>query len=163
MTDHGDDAQPDLPGSERRRLRTSRLIQYFLLQAVIVAGCALTLLQSLPGPPNQYQLSAFQLTEAGVERVVTLPYFSSLRNAMNDPPRFEGHFVRPAGEATQPWSVFLPRFTNGVEVSVNGVVILDSRRDPAANRPDRNTPQIAVIPASVLHDGANDFSIRLFI
>ena len=37
--------------------------------------------------------------------------------------------------------MFLPRFTNGVEVTVNGVVILDSRRDPAANRPDRNTPQ----------------------
>src|SRR4030095_10010498 len=36
-------------------------------------------------------------------------------------------------------------------------------RDPAANRPDRNTAQIAVIPASVLHDGANDVSIRLFI
>ena len=52
--------------------------------------------------------------------------------------------------------MFLPRFTNGVEVTVNGVVILDSRRDPAANRPDRNTPQIAVIPASVLRDGAND-------
>ena len=82
---------------------------------------------------------------------------------MNDPPRFSGQFVHPPGEAGRAWSVFLPRFTNGVEVSVNGVVILDSRRDPAANRPDRNTPQIAVIPASVLHDGANDVSIRLFI
>ena len=59
--------------------------------------------------------------------------------------------------------MFLPRFTNGVEVTVNGVVILDSRRDPAANRPDRNTPEIAVIPASVLRDGANDLSIRLFV
>ena len=82
---------------------------------------------------------------------------------MNDPPRFTGQFVRPAGEASQAWSVFLPRFTNGVEVTVNDVVILDSRRDPAANRPDRNTPQIAVIPASVLHDGENTISIRLFI
>jgi len=82
---------------------------------------------------------------------------------MNDPPRFSGQFVHPAGEAGRAWSVFLPRFTNGVEVSVNGVVILDSRRDPAANRPDRNTPQIAVIPASVLHDGENTISIRLFI
>ena len=70
--------------------------------------------------------------------------------------------ARPA-KPRSAWSVFLPRFTNGVEVTVNGVVILDSRRDPVANRPDRNTPQIAVIPASVLHDGANDVSIRLFI
>ena len=59
--------------------------------------------------------------------------------------------------------MFLPRFTNGVEVTVNGVVILDSRRDPAANRPDRNTPEIAVIPASLLRDGANDLAIRLFV
>ena len=94
---------------------------------------------------------------------MTLPYFSPLRNAMDDPPRFTGQFVRPAGEAGRAWSVFLPRFTNGVEVTVNDVVILDSRRDPAANRPDRNTPAIAVIPASVLRDGANAISIRLFI
>ena len=164
MNDHDEDATAEqLPARERRRLQTSRLVQYLLLQALIVAACIFALRQSLPGPPAQYQVTAFQLTEAGVERAVTLPYFSPLRNAMNDPPRFTGQFVRPAGEAAQAWSVFLPRFTNGVEVTVNGVVILDSRRDPAANRPDRNTPQIAVIPASVLHDGANDVAIRLFI
>ncbi|WP_171579418.1 sensor histidine kinase [Bradyrhizobium australiense] len=163
MNDHGDDVQPELPGRERRRLRWSGLIQYLLLQAVIAAAGVLALLQSLPGPPAQYQLTAFQLTEAGIERAVALPYFSPLRNAMNDPPRFSGKFVRPAGEASRAWSVFLPRFTNGVEVTVNDVVILDSRRDPAANRPDRNTPVIAVIPASVLRDGDNAISIRLFI
>ena len=152
-----------LPVGEWRRLRTSRLIQYLLLQAVIAGLCVLALLQSLPGPPAQYQLTAFNLTEAGVERAVTLPYFSALRNAMDDPPRFAGEFVRPAGEAGRAWSVFLPRFTNGVEVTVNGVAILDSRRDPAANRPDRNTPAIAVIPPSLLHDGDNAIQIRLFI
>jgi len=151
------------PARDRRRLWTSRLVQYLLLQAVIAGVCVLALLQSLPGPPDHYRFTAFKLTEAGIEHAVTLPYFSPSRNAMNDPPRFSGHFVHPPGEAGRAWSVFLPRFTNGVEVSVNGVVILDSRRDPAANRPDRNTPQIGVIPASVLHDGANDFSIRLFI
>jgi len=164
VNDHDEDATAgQLSGHERRRLQTSRLVQYFLLQAVIAGACVLALLQSLPGPPAQYQVTAFKLSEAGVERAVTLPYFSPLRNAMNDPPRFTGQFVRPAGEASQAWSVFLQRFTNGVEVTVNDVVILDSRRDPAANRPDRNTPQIAVIPASVLHDGENTISIRLFI
>lgn len=163
MIDHGDDAHPDLPAHERRRLQTSRLIQYLLLQAVIAAVCVLALLQSLPSPPALYQVTAFDLREAGAERAVTLPYFSPLRNAMNDPPRFTGHFVRPAGDAGQAWSVYLPRFTNGVEVAVNGVVVLDSRRDPAANRPDRNTPAIAVIPASVLRDGDNAIAIRLFI
>jgi signal transduction histidine kinase len=164
VNDHDEDATAgQLSSHERRRLQTSRLVQYLLLQAVIAGACVLALLQSLPGPPTQYQVTAFQLTEAGVERAVTLPYFSPLRNAMNDPPRFTGQFVRPAGEASQAWSVFLQRFTNGVEVTVNDVVILDSRRDPAANRPDRNTPQIAVIPASVLRDGDNTISIRLFI
>ena len=163
MNDHGDDAQPDLPGSERRRLQTSRLVQYLLLQALIVAACIFALRQSLPEPPAEYQVTAFRLSESGTERMVTLPYFSPLRHAMNDPPRFAGQFIRPAGDAAHAWSVLLPRFTNGVEVTVNGVVILDSRRDPVANRPDRNTPQIAVIPASVLHDGVNDISIKLFI
>jgi signal transduction histidine kinase len=163
VNDQGDDGQPDLPARECRRLQTSRLIQYLLLQAVISAACVFALVQSLPGPPTQYQVTAFNLTEAGAERAVTLPYFSPLRNAMNDPPRFSGHFIRPAAEAAQAWSVYLPRFTNGVEVTVNGVAILDSRRDPAANRPDRNTPAIAVIPASVLRDGENAISIRLFI
>jgi signal transduction histidine kinase len=164
VNDHDEDATAEQPpGRERRRLQTSRLVQYLLLQAVIAGACVLALLQSLPEPPAQYQITAFKLTEAGVERVVTPPYFSPLRNAMNDPPRFSGQFVRPASEAARAWSVFLPRFTNGVEVSVNNVVILDSRRDPAANRPERNTPAIAVIPASVLRDGDNAVSIRLLI
>ena len=99
MNDHDEDATAEqLPARERRRLQTSRLVQYLLLQALIVAACIFALRQSLPGPSAQYQVTAFQLTEAGAERAVTLPYFSALRNAMNDPPRFSGQFVRPAGE-----------------------------------------------------------------
>ena len=163
MNDGDDDAPPVMPGRERRRLQTSRLVQYLLLQALIAAACIFALRQSLPEPPAEYLVATFGLSERGVERPVTLPYFSPQRHAMDDPPRFTGQFNRPAEEAGRAWSVFLPRFTNGVEVSVNDVVILDSRRDPTANRPDRNTPVIAVIPASVLRDGANTVSIRLFI
>jgi signal transduction histidine kinase len=157
------DEQPALAGDESRRLRMSHLVQYLLLQVLIVAACIFALRQSLPEPPAPYQVKAFNLVERGAERPVTLPYFSSQRHAMDDPPRFTAQFDRPAAEAGRAWSVFLPRFTNGVEVAVNDVVVLDSRRDPAANRPDRNTPAIAVIPASVLRDGANSVSIRLFI
>ena len=96
MNDTDEDATAERqPSRERRRLRMSRLIQYLLLQALIVAVCVLALLQSLPGPPAQFQVTAFRLTEAGIERAVTLPYFSPLRNAMNDPPRFSGQFVHP--------------------------------------------------------------------
>jgi len=62
-----------------------------------------------------------------------------------------------------PWSVFLPRFTNRVEVAVNGVFIFDSYRDSSANRPGRNTPELVTIPSSLLHDGANSLTIRLFV
>jgi hypothetical protein len=94
---------------------------------------------------------------------VTLPHFTASRYQLNDPPLYTGRFTWPGGEPQGAWSVLLPRFTNGVEVAVNGVVILDSRRNPAANRPDRNTPEIAVIPASLLRVGANDLAIRLFV
>jgi signal transduction histidine kinase len=148
---------------EARQWRASRIIQYALLQALIAALCVLGLRQSLPEPPAEYRLGEFHLSEGGNVRTVTLPQFTAARYAIEQSPRFTAQFIRPAGEAARPWSVFLPRFTNGVEVSVNGVVIQDSRRDPAANRPDRNTPEIADIPAPLLHDGSNDLSIRLFV
>ena len=143
--------------------RTRRVVSYVLLQILIAALCLLALRQSLPQPPAEYRLSEFTLHEGGTERSVTLPLFTASRYAIEDSPRFTAQFTRPASEAGRLWSVYLPRFTNSVEVSVNGVVIHDSRRDPAANRPDRNTPQIADIPAPLLRDGANDLSIRLFV
>jgi hypothetical protein len=151
------------PGRRRRRRQPSRIIQYVLLQALIAALCVLALRQSLPQPPEKYLITEFKMTEGGTERVVTLPHFTASRYAIEASPRFTAQFVRPGEEASRAWSVFLPRFTNGVEVSVNGVIVHDSRRDPAANRPDRNAPQIADIPAPLLHDGVNDLSIRLFV
>ncbi len=143
--------------------RASRLVPYLLLQALIAALSAFGLMRSLPEPPQQFRIADFRMVEGGVERPVSLPLFTARRYAAEESPRFTSSFVRPESEAGRPWSVFLPRFTNGVEVSVNGVVIHDSRRDPAANRPDRNTPQIADIPAPILRNGTNDLSIRLFV
>jgi signal transduction histidine kinase len=82
---------------------------------------------------------------------------------MTEPAVFTGHFAWSARENGRAWSVYLPRFTNGVVVLVNGVEILDSRRDPAANRSDRATPEIGLIPASLLHDGDNEVSVQLFV
>lgn len=154
-------AKPVLPVQRRRW--PSRLIQYVLLQALIAALCVLALRQSLPEPPPQYRITEFRMLENGTERPVTLPHFTAPRYAPADSPRFSAAFVRSHEEAGRAWAVLLPRFTNGVEVSVNGVVVHDSRRDPAANRPDRNTPQIADIPAPILRDGVNDLSIRLLV
>lgn len=150
-----------LPG--RRRWQASRIIRYLLLQALIAACCVLGLKQSLPEPPAEYRLTDFRMLEAGAEHMVRLPHFTAAHYPIDASPRFTMQFVRPADQAGHAWSVFLPRFTNGVEIAVNGTVVLDSRRDPAANRPDRNTPEIADIPAPLLRDGANDLSIRLFV
>ena len=158
-------AKPGLAGARRWRSRTSasRLVQYILLQALIVIVCIFALRQPASEPPSRYLVTTFSLKDNGAERSVTLPDFVASRSSMNDPALYTGSFAWPDGEPQRAWSVYLPRFTNGVEVAVNDVVILDSRRDPAANRPDRNTPEIAVIPASLLRDGPNHLAVRLFV
>lgn len=140
-----------------------RVSGYVLVQLLIAFVCVLLLRQSPPEPPARYRLTAAVLVDAGGERAVGLPHHYPSRFTLNDPPLYRVPFERPADAAGQAWSVFLPRFTNGVEVAVNGAVILDSRRDPDANRPDRNTPEIAAIPAPLLQDGANVLTVRLFV
>ena len=162
MTDAA--AKPVLSSDRRhRRARPSALVQYVLLQALIVILCGVALQRPLPEPPARYALTEFTLREGGGERAVTLPDFTAARPAAHDTPVFSGRFNWQDPEPQPAWSVFLPRFTNGVEVAVNGVVVLDSRRDPAANRPDRNAAAIAVIPSSLLRAGVNDLTVRLFV
>nr|WP_249794912.1 ATP-binding protein [Bradyrhizobium sp. Oc8] len=139
----------------------SRLVPYLLLQALIVIATILGLRLLQPNDPEDFALSGFSLREDGATRPVTLPHFTSSRYSLADPPLYTGAFTFENGNAG--WSVFLPRFSNAVEVAVNGVVVLDSRRDANANRSDRNTPQIAAIPSSLLHDGRNEITVRLFV
>ena len=154
---------PAKPVPSDRRLRAYPLVQYVLLQALIVIVCAVALQRPLPEPPAGYAVTEFTVRERGDERSVTLPHFARARAPTDDQPVYSGKF-RWQDEAPQhAWSVFVPRFTNAIEVAINGVVVLDSRRDPAANRPDRNTAEIAVIPSSLLRAGANDLTIRLFV
>jgi len=151
------------PTRPRRRLIMSRLVPYLLLQALIVIATILGLRLLQPSDPEDFALSQFSLREDGVTRPATLPHFSSSRYSLTDPPLYTSAFTFRSADAGSGWSVYLPRFSNAVEVAVNGVVVLDSRRDTNANRPDRNTPQIAVIPASLLRDGSNEITVRLFV
>lgn len=144
-------------------MSTFRTVRYVVLQLLIATACIFVLRQPPPEPPTRYALTEFSLKENGATHAVTLPHFTSQRFSMNDPPLYSGRFTWSETDAKEAWSVFLPRFTNGAEVAINGVVLLDSRRDSAANRPDRATPELEVIPASLLHDGANDIMIRLFV
>ena len=147
----------------RHRLRLARTVPYLLLQALVVIATILGLRLLEPRDPDAFALGEFSLREAGTPRQVTLPHFTASRYSLPDPPLYMGTFAFEPDAAGTTWSVFLPRFSNGVEVAINGVAILDSRRDPTANRPDRNTPEIAVIPASLLHVGSNDITVRLFV
>lgn len=145
----------------RRRPMASRLAPYLLLQALIVIATILGLRLLQPTDPEDFALGGFSLREDGASRPVTLPHFTSSRYSLADPPLYTGAFTFRNGGAG--WSVYLPRFSNAVEVAINGVVVLDSRRDANANRPDRNTPQMALIPASLLRDGSNEITVRLFV
>jgi signal transduction histidine kinase len=158
-------AKPAASGGQsvRSRKQASWLLQYLLLQVLIVMLCVLALRHPLSEPPQPTRVTAFSLNDRGAIRAVTLPDFVASRFSMSDPAVYRGSFDWTKDDAPQAWSVYLPRFTNGVEVIVNGVAILDSRRDPSANRPDRATPEIAVIPASLLRDGANDLAIKLYV
>ncbi|SEM91716.1 ATP-binding protein [Bradyrhizobium sp. OK095] len=151
------------PIRPRRRLIVSRLVPYLLLQALIVIATILGLRLLQPSDPEDFALSGFSLREDGAARAVTLPHFTSSRYSLADPPLYTGAFTYRRGDAASGWSVFLPRFSNAVEVAVNGIVVLDSRRDGNANRPDRNTPQTALIPASLLREGSNEITVRLFV
>lgn len=145
----------------RRRLMASRLAPHLLLQALIAIATILGLRLLQPTDPEDFALGGFSLREDGASRPVTLPHFTSSRYSLADPPLYTGAFTFRNGGAG--WSVYLPRFSNAVEVAVNGVIVLDSRRDANANRLDRNTPQIALIPASLLRKGANEITVRLFV
>ncbi|HEY7842691.1 MAG TPA: ATP-binding protein [Bradyrhizobium sp.] len=151
------------PSPLRARNTGSRLVQYLLLQALIAILCIFVLRQPLPEPPSHYLVASFGLSDRGAARSATPPDFVPTRASMQDPAVFTGQFNWSAREADGGWSVYLPRFTNGIVVLVNGIEILDSRRDPTANRADRATPEIAIIPASLLRDGANELVIRLFV
>lgn len=155
------EAPARIPGLARRQILVSRLVPHVMLQALIVVATVLGLRLLQPTDPEDFALSEFSLREDGVAQPVTLPHFTSKRYTLDDPPLYSGTFTFRGGDGG--WSVFLPRFSNAVEVAVNGVVVLDSRRDANANRPDRNTPEIAAIPSSLLREGSNTMTVRLFV
>ncbi len=139
-----------------------RLALYLALQGLVLLGCLVLAGLPAPEPSPAYRLTQARLAP-GDEAVVTLPHHLGARFTMDDPPRYRLTFEGPPASSGQAWSVLLPRFTNGVAVAVNGVEILDSRRTPSANRPDRSTPEIAVIPATLLREGTNELTVKLFV
>lgn len=137
------------------------LLLYLALQALVVLGCLGLAALPMPEPSTRWQLTEARLEPSGA--AVSLPHHHSTHSTMADPPRYALVFDKPSGLPEEPWSMLLPRFTNGVAVAVNGVEILDSRRNPAANRADQSFPEIVVIPSSLLREGRNELTVRLFV
>src|SRR6202043_3808269 len=94
-------AKPASTGGQGLRSRNwaSRLLQYVLLQALIVIVCVFALHQPLSEPPSRYLVTAFTLEDRGATRPVTLPDFVASRSSMNDQALHLGHgnrFPRPS-------------------------------------------------------------------
>ena len=91
-------------------------------------------------PGVMYNADTFRGPSADAGTVYELGYMAGRGKLCfgysNDPAVYRGSFIYDASsardDARRAWSVYLPRFTNGVEIIVNGVEILDSRRDPSA-------------------------------
>ena len=155
--------QPATIGPAPLAVRWSRWAGYVALQAGVVLACLLILRLPLSEPPPEYAFGDAMLEKAAEREAVSLPYLASADTAPARPIDFSFSFNRPASEGGEAWSVLVPRFISAVAIDVNGTVILDSRRDQIASRPDRNIPVIAVIPASLLRDGVNAMTIRLHV
>jgi signal transduction histidine kinase len=134
-----------------------------MVQVLVAAACVLLLRLPLPVPSPTYRLTDARLIQSGAEREVVLPDRPAKPTTTDDPWVYALPFDAHGVTTDRPWSVLLPRFTNRVEVAVNGVFIFDSRRDAAANRPSRNTPELVIVPASLVDNGANTLTVRLHV
>lgn len=138
---------------------------YFIAQVVIAFLCIVLFYQpDLPLPPPEYRLTRGEVSIDGNTWTETsLPYYRPRDISDDVPTLIRAWFERSADDATRTWSIFIPRFTSGLEIMVNGTVILDSRRTPSLGRVDRNFAVIAAIPDTLLHNGVNELVVRLHL
>jgi signal transduction histidine kinase len=149
-----------MEGIGGNRVQLYRLGFYILLLALTVTASILAFRITLPAPPSEFRLDRVELSENGSAwRQVTLPHQS---RGSSVEAVYRLSFDYP-GQAQALWAVFLPRFLSQTEVTINGVIVFDSRDALSTARPDRNIPEIATIPSMLLKPGANDMSIKLSV
>lgn len=152
-------------GLSRERLAACyRPAGYLAFLAAVAAVCVFIFQLRPPDPAARYELAHAQRFDAdGNVRSLALPYRHARADTTRPSFTYVTHFdYRPSPEGDR-WSVFVPGFTSGIEVAVNGAVLLDTRLHPGAGRVDRNTPAIAFIPPALLREGSNELSVRLFV
>ncbi len=146
----------------RPRGRIGWLLLYLALQPVIIVLCILARQIGPPLPPAVYELSGVELQDAtGQFRSVDLPDFRPVSEDATSSAIYRVSLERPTTQKDVAWSIFVPRFTTGVQFEVNGSMIHDTHRNVMSRRPDRNTSAIATIPESLLHEGRNELIIHL--
>ena len=145
--------------------KSRRAAAYLTLQIVLASVCVLIFFHpDLPLPPAAYRLSAGEISTDGETWTATdLPYYQQRGETAAAPAAFRMQFHHSSADPDRAWSIFIPRFTSGVEIVVNGVVLADTRRNPSAGRVDRNVSAIAPIPRSLLRDGKNELFVRLHV
>ncbi|WP_250152636.1 sensor histidine kinase [Ancylobacter radicis] len=140
-----------------------RIGLFAVLQLLVVVTCLLLMQQAPPTPPAAYAIRSATLVANGESTQVSLPFLLHSTFTMADPPVFESSFQYHPDSAGTPWAIMLPRFANAVEVRINGQNVLDTRLDPVANRQLQNPSVIATIPDTMLREGRNDLSMRLYV
>ncbi|WP_170975896.1 ATP-binding protein [Rhizobium sp. FY34] len=142
----------------------ARMLAYLALQLAIIGLCLLARQVSPPLPPAALKLQGVELQDdTGQFHPVTLPDFRPVPVEPLGVAVYRVTFERTPSQDLTPWAIFVPRFTTSLELSVNGVVIHDTRRNVLNRRPERNISAMATIPAKLLQDGKNELTLRLLI
>lgn len=157
------EAQPAGAGATPLPARWPRrrfALLHLSLQAVVVGLCLLVISIPLPAPGSRYAVR--EATVAGPDGPTPALLPATFPGSTPRRINLALSFTAP-DRLTEEWSVLTPRFTNAAQILVNGVVVLDTRRNASNNRPDRNAADMAVIPAQLLRPGVNELSVRLYV
>ncbi len=65
----------------------------------------------------------------------------------------------PAGDG--PFALYVPQFTGRIQVSLNGLAMLDSTLGELSLHPGQGTPQIAIVDGHLLQPGLNEIGVLL--
>eukprot|EP00913_Durusdinium_trenchii_P004176 g3868.t1 len=145
------------------RTRRTWLPVYLGGQIAVALLCLLVLRWDLPRPPVTYLINSAEVAEGDAWLPITFPDYRRAHLGFPPPVDYRMSFRVPDLRPDEPWSVFIPRFTAGVQVFVNGDLVADTLREKALSRPDRNVAAVALIPPSLLLPGTNAMTVRLSV
>lgn len=144
--------------------RSRRLLAFVLLQLALIFACVDVRQLPLPRPPSEFLVSTVEQQQMdGHWTAVRLPAAPPTKGQQMTSVDYRASFRRPEMRADDRLSVFVPRFSTAVRISVNGTTIEDTMDDPSKRRPDRNSPLMVPIPYGLLNAGDNEIQVHLSV